>query len=45
MIAGRYTYRGLEPHKLTPMPGVHKKIQATGKGRGGADAESLPARA
>jgi len=26
----RFSYRGLSPHKLTPMPGVHKKIEATG---------------
>jgi hypothetical protein len=24
------TYSGLAPHKFTPMPGVHKKIEATG---------------
>ena len=23
----RFSYRGLSPHKLTPMPGVHKQIQ------------------
>ena len=25
----RFSYRGLSPHKLTPMPGVHKLLQAT----------------
>jgi hypothetical protein len=24
-----FTYRGLSPHKFTPMPGVHKKMQRT----------------
>jgi hypothetical protein len=24
-----FTYRGLSPHKFTPMPGVHKAIQRT----------------
>jgi hypothetical protein len=26
-----FTYRGLSPHKFTPMPGVHKKMQGTRK--------------
>jgi hypothetical protein len=26
-----FTYRGLSPHKFTPMPGVHLKIQPTQK--------------
>jgi hypothetical protein len=26
----RFSYRGLSPHKFTPMPGVHKEIKATG---------------
>jgi hypothetical protein len=25
----RFSYRGLSPHKFTPMPGVHKTIQRT----------------
>jgi len=25
-----FSYRGLSPHKLTPVPGVHKIIEATG---------------
>ena len=25
----RFSYRGLSPHKLTPMPGVHNSIEAT----------------
>jgi len=24
-----FTYRGLSPHKFTPMPGVHKAMQPT----------------
>jgi hypothetical protein len=23
----RFSYRGLSPHKFTPMPGVHKRIE------------------
>jgi hypothetical protein len=26
----RFSYRGLAPHKLTPMPGVHTVAQADG---------------
>ncbi|MFZ3136706.1 MAG: hypothetical protein WA126_04840 [Thermodesulfovibrionales bacterium] len=25
----RFSYRGLSPHKLTPMPGVHNGIDLT----------------
>jgi len=25
-----FTYRGLSPHKFTPMPGVHKVLLLTG---------------
>jgi hypothetical protein len=25
----RFSYRGLSPHKFTPMPGVHEGIQRT----------------
>jgi hypothetical protein len=25
----RFSYRGLSPHKLTPMPGVHKRVEAS----------------
>ena len=25
----RFSYRGLTPHKLTPMPGVHKRVEAS----------------
>jgi len=24
-----FTYRGLAPHKFTPMPGVHNRLQRT----------------
>jgi hypothetical protein len=27
----RFSYRGLSPHKFTPMPGVHNRLQATRK--------------
>jgi hypothetical protein len=26
-----FTYRGLAPHKFTPMPGVHKRVKRTAK--------------
>jgi hypothetical protein len=26
-----FTYRGLAPHKFTPMPGVHQRIQRIAK--------------
>jgi hypothetical protein len=26
-----FSYRGLSPHKFTPMPGVHKSIKPTPK--------------
>jgi hypothetical protein len=29
----RFSYRGLSPHNLTPVPGVHKKINPTGAKR------------
>jgi len=29
MTLAGFTYRGLSPHKLTPMPGVHKGLQPT----------------
>jgi hypothetical protein len=25
----RFSYRGLSPHKFTPMPGVHNRLQRT----------------
>jgi hypothetical protein len=28
-----FSYRGLSPHKFTPMPGVHKAIQRTSYSR------------
>ena len=27
-----FTYRGLAPHKITPMPGVHKIMHLTARG-------------
>jgi hypothetical protein len=30
----RFSYRGLSPHKLTPVPGVHQPLQPTACGRG-----------
>jgi hypothetical protein len=30
MVVG-FTYRGLSPHKFTPMPGVHNGIKVDGK--------------
>jgi hypothetical protein len=30
----RFSYRGLPPHKFTPMPGVHKCIQPSGNKSG-----------
>jgi hypothetical protein len=32
-----FTYRGLAPHKFTPMPGVHKSLQPTAQKRAAAD--------
>jgi hypothetical protein len=36
----RYSYRGLSPHKFTPVPGVHNGMQRTAL-RAAADAERV----
>jgi hypothetical protein len=38
----RFSYRGLPPHKFTPMPGVHNQIEATGIKLGGFSIAACP---
>ena len=37
----RFSYRGLSPHKLTPVPGVHNRIEPTGNSRFSFSAQRL----
>ena len=41
MNTSRFSYRGLPPHKFTPMPGVHKRLNPTRVKRLGFLIESL----